>query len=91
MLVRSRLFLREQSYGISDLVDPRHAAALQFGATLGLLGSDASVLRGWLDGWIAGSPLHTTPRWPQRYQISAADPYRVGIGSVTGQLISYVR
>jgi hypothetical protein len=45
-LVRSRLFLREQFYGISDLVDPRHAAALQFGATLGLLSSDASVLRG---------------------------------------------
>ena len=48
-LVRSRLFLREQFYGISDLVDPRHAAALQFGATLGLLSSDASVLRGGLD------------------------------------------
>ena len=49
MLVRSKLFLRERFYGISGLVDPRHAAALQFGATLGLLSSDASVLRRRLD------------------------------------------
>jgi hypothetical protein len=80
VLVRTWLFLRARIYGISDLVDPRHAAGLQFGATLGLLSSDASVLRGRL----AGSPLSTTPRWLQRYQMSAADPYRVEVESVTG-------
>ncbi len=46
VLVRSWLLFREKCYGISDLVDPRHAAGLQFGATSGLLSSDASVLRG---------------------------------------------
>jgi hypothetical protein len=80
VLVRSWAFLREEFYGISDLVDPRHAAGLQFGATSRLLSSDASLLRGRL----TGSPLCTTPRWQQRYQMSAADPYRVGVESVTG-------
>ncbi len=62
---------------IKVLLDPRHAAGLQSGATSGLLSSDASVLRERL----ASSPL--SARW-QRYQMSASDPYRIGVESVTG-------